>query len=42
VIALINERKRAGAAIVAIVHDGDARGAIADQLVDVTAFAAAA
>jgi len=42
VVKLINERKRRGAAIVAIVHDLDVRDAIADRLIDVTAFAAAA
>jgi len=42
VIELINERKRRGAAIVAIVHDADVRDAIADRLIDVSAFAAAA
>jgi alpha-D-ribose 1-methylphosphonate 5-triphosphate synthase subunit PhnL len=42
VIDLINERKRAGTAMVAIVHDAHAREAIADQAVDVTAFAVAA
>jgi len=39
---LINERKRRGTAMVAIVHDADVRDVIADRLVDVTAFAAAA
>jgi alpha-D-ribose 1-methylphosphonate 5-triphosphate synthase subunit PhnL len=39
-IELINERKRAGAAIVAIVHDDEARAAITDRAIDVTAFAA--
>ena len=42
VVELINERKRRGAAIVAIVHDADVRDAIADRLIDVSAFAAAA
>ena len=42
VVALINERKRRGAAIVAIVHDADVRDAIADRVVDVAGFAAAA
>jgi alpha-D-ribose 1-methylphosphonate 5-triphosphate synthase subunit PhnL len=42
VIDLISERKRSGTAIVAIVHDANARQAITDQLVDVTTFAAAA
>jgi len=39
---LINEHKRRGTAMVAIVHDTDVRDVIADRLVDVTAFAAAA
>lgn len=39
---LINERKRRGTAIVAVVHDADVRDGIADRIVDVTAFAAAA
>jgi alpha-D-ribose 1-methylphosphonate 5-triphosphate synthase subunit PhnL len=42
VIDLVNARKRRGTAIVAIVHDADVRDAIADRIVDVTAFAAAA
>jgi alpha-D-ribose 1-methylphosphonate 5-triphosphate synthase subunit PhnL len=42
VIDLVNARKRRGTAIVAIVHDTDVRDAIADRIVDVTAFAAAA
>ena len=42
VVDLINERKRRGTAILAIVHDLDVRDAIADRLIDVTAFAAAA
>jgi alpha-D-ribose 1-methylphosphonate 5-triphosphate synthase subunit PhnL len=42
VVKLINARKRSGTAIVAIVHDLDVRDAIADRLIDVTAFAAAA
>jgi alpha-D-ribose 1-methylphosphonate 5-triphosphate synthase subunit PhnL len=42
VVQLINERKRRGTAIVAIVHDLDVRDAIADRLIDVGAFAAAA
>jgi alpha-D-ribose 1-methylphosphonate 5-triphosphate synthase subunit PhnL len=42
VVDLINQRKRRGAAIVAIVHDLDVRDAIADRLIDVAAFAAAA
>jgi len=42
VTELINERKRQGTAVVAIVHDADVRDLIADRLVDVTAFALAA
>jgi alpha-D-ribose 1-methylphosphonate 5-triphosphate synthase subunit PhnL len=42
VIELIAEKKRRGAAIVAIVHDDDVRRAIADVVVDVTGFAPAA
>jgi alpha-D-ribose 1-methylphosphonate 5-triphosphate synthase subunit PhnL len=42
VVHLIAERKRRGAAVVAIVHDDDVRAAIADTIVDVTRFATAA
>jgi alpha-D-ribose 1-methylphosphonate 5-triphosphate synthase subunit PhnL len=42
VVALITEKKRRGAAIVAIVHDDDVRDAVADRRIDVTRFAAAA
>jgi alpha-D-ribose 1-methylphosphonate 5-triphosphate synthase subunit PhnL len=42
VVALIAEKKRRGAAIVAIVHDDDVRRAIADKVVDVTRFSPAA
>ncbi len=42
VIELVRERKQQGAAIVAIVHDDDVREAIADAVVDVGQFAAAA
>ena len=42
VVELIEEKKRAGVAIVAIVHDEDVCRRIADRLIDVTAFAAAA
>ncbi len=42
VVNLIDEKKRAGVAIVAIVHDDEVRLAIADRIVDVTSFAAAA
>jgi alpha-D-ribose 1-methylphosphonate 5-triphosphate synthase subunit PhnL len=41
VIDVVHERKRQGAAIVAIVHDDEVRGAIADQCIDVTKFSAA-
>ena len=42
VVELIAAKKRAGVAIVAIVHDEEVRQAIADRIVDVTTFAAAA
>jgi alpha-D-ribose 1-methylphosphonate 5-triphosphate synthase subunit PhnL len=42
VIELITEKKRRGAAIVAVVHDADVRDAIADEIIDVTRFAKAA
>ena len=42
VVGLIDEKKRAGVAMVAIVHDDEIRGRIADRVVDVTSFAAAA
>jgi alpha-D-ribose 1-methylphosphonate 5-triphosphate synthase subunit PhnL len=42
VVDLVAEKKRRGAAIVAIVHDEDVRNAIADRVVDVTRFAVAA
>jgi alpha-D-ribose 1-methylphosphonate 5-triphosphate synthase subunit PhnL len=42
VIELIAEKKRRGAAIVAIVHDDEVRSAIADVVVDVTKFSPAA
>jgi len=42
VIEVVRERKRQGAAIVAIVHDDLVREAIADNSIDVTRFAAAA
>jgi len=42
VVDLIDEKKCAGVAIVAIVHDDEIRRWIADRVVDVTAFAAAA
>jgi alpha-D-ribose 1-methylphosphonate 5-triphosphate synthase subunit PhnL len=42
VVELIDQKKRQGVAIVAIVHDDEIRGVIADRIVDVTSFAAAA
>jgi len=42
VVDLIAERKRRGAAIVAIVHDEAVRDRIADDVIDMTRFAAAA
>jgi alpha-D-ribose 1-methylphosphonate 5-triphosphate synthase subunit PhnL len=42
VVGLIRERKRRRTAIVAIVHDEDVRAAIADRVIDVRRFAAAA
>jgi alpha-D-ribose 1-methylphosphonate 5-triphosphate synthase subunit PhnL len=42
VVNLIDEKKRAGVAMVAIVHDDEIRHLIADRIVDVTIFAAAA
>jgi alpha-D-ribose 1-methylphosphonate 5-triphosphate synthase subunit PhnL len=42
VVDLVSEKKRRGAAVVAIVHDDDVRAAIADTVIDVTRFAAAA
>ncbi|MBV9557625.1 MAG: phosphonate C-P lyase system protein PhnL [Pseudolabrys sp.] len=42
VIDIVAERKRQGAAIVAIVHDDEVREAVADITVDVSQFAAAA
>lgn len=42
VIDLIRGKKAAGTAIVAIVHDDEVRDAIADTVVDITRFAAAA
>jgi alpha-D-ribose 1-methylphosphonate 5-triphosphate synthase subunit PhnL len=42
VVRLIDEKKAAGVAMVAIVHDDEIRGRIADRVIDVTAFAAAA
>jgi alpha-D-ribose 1-methylphosphonate 5-triphosphate synthase subunit PhnL len=42
VVGLVGEKKRAGVAMVAIVHDEEIRRLIADRIVDVTSFAAAA
>jgi alpha-D-ribose 1-methylphosphonate 5-triphosphate synthase subunit PhnL len=42
VVRLIEEKKLGGVAMVAIVHDDEIRGRIADRVVDVTSFAAAA
>ena len=42
VVALIDEKKRADVTMVAIVHDDEIRHLIADRVVDVTSFAAAA
>jgi alpha-D-ribose 1-methylphosphonate 5-triphosphate synthase subunit PhnL len=39
VVDLINERKRAGVAIIGIFHDEDVRQTISDRIVDVAAFA---
>src|SRR4051794_4261893 len=42
VVGLVAEKKRQGVAMVAIVHDDEIRHQIADRIVDVTSFAAAA
>ena len=42
VVDLIEAKKRAGVAMVAIVHDDEIRQLIADRVIDVTNFAAAA
>jgi len=42
VVHLIGEKKRTGVAMVAIVHDDEIRHLIADRVIDVTSFAAAA
>jgi alpha-D-ribose 1-methylphosphonate 5-triphosphate synthase subunit PhnL len=42
VVELIEQKKRQGVAMVAIVHDDEIRQEIADRIVDVTSFAAAA
>lgn len=42
VVELIGQKKRAGVAMVAIVHDDEIRHSIADRIVDVASFASAA
>jgi alpha-D-ribose 1-methylphosphonate 5-triphosphate synthase subunit PhnL len=42
VVDLIAEKKRRGTAVIAVVHDDDVRAAIADTIIDITRFAAAA
>jgi alpha-D-ribose 1-methylphosphonate 5-triphosphate synthase subunit PhnL len=42
VVDLVGQKKRDGVAMVAIVHDDEIRHLIADRVVDVTSFAAAA
>jgi alpha-D-ribose 1-methylphosphonate 5-triphosphate synthase subunit PhnL len=42
VVELIAQKKRQGVAMLAIVHDDEIRREIADRIVDVTSFAAAA
>ena len=42
VVELVEEKKLKGVAMVAIVHDDEIRHLIADRIIDVTAFAAAA
>ena len=42
VVELIDQKKRDGVAMVAIVHDDEIRHLIADRIVDVTSFASAA
>jgi alpha-D-ribose 1-methylphosphonate 5-triphosphate synthase subunit PhnL len=42
VVGLIGDKKNTGVAMVAIVHDDEVRRQIADRIVDVTSFAAAA
>jgi len=42
VVKLIDEKKGTGVALVVIVHDDDVRKLIADRVIDVTDFAAAA
>jgi alpha-D-ribose 1-methylphosphonate 5-triphosphate synthase subunit PhnL len=38
VVEMIAEKKRAGTALLGIFHDDDVRAAVADRIVDVTAF----
>lgn len=40
VIEMIEEKKRAGVAMLGIFHDDDVRGRVASRIIDVTAFAA--
>jgi alpha-D-ribose 1-methylphosphonate 5-triphosphate synthase subunit PhnL len=42
VVELVEQKKREGVAMVAIVHDDEIRREIADRIIDVTSFAAAA
>jgi len=42
VMAMIEERKREGTAMLGIFHDGDVRGAVADRAIDVEAMRVAA
>lgn len=42
VIDLIHRKKQAGVALLGIFHDADVRDAVADQVIDVTAFSAIA
>jgi alpha-D-ribose 1-methylphosphonate 5-triphosphate synthase subunit PhnL len=42
VVELIDQKKRQGVAMVAIVHDDEIRHSIADRIIDVTSFAATA
>src|SRR6202048_1646379 len=42
VVELVGQKKREGVAMVAIVHDDEIRHLIADRIIDVTSFAAAA
>jgi alpha-D-ribose 1-methylphosphonate 5-triphosphate synthase subunit PhnL len=42
VVSLIDRKKHQGVAMVAIVHDDEVRHRIADRIIDVTSFAAAA